>query len=111
MHRDVKQRLGLSEPQNGWWRCLAGQRPRKKNPGHQAHPLRGKLASTRTVPFIFTVYALVIIRYFQYGCPTDDVARVRLGDRLMETYPCPKLGFPRITQYARIEVEWMTFLH
>jgi hypothetical protein len=77
MHRNVKQHLGLEDPQNGWWRRLKGRRRNKKIPGPQPHKERGSKAVTRTVPFVLTVYALVVLWYLAYGSPQDDVARAR----------------------------------
>jgi hypothetical protein len=77
MHHNIKQHLGLEDPQNGWWRRPAGQRRDMKLPGPQPHEQRGAHAVTRTVPFILTTYALVAVWYLANGCPADDVARAR----------------------------------
>lgn len=77
MHRESKQHLGLDEPQNGWWRRPAGERRDKKKTGPQPDPVQGKLAATRTVPFILTVYTLVVVWYLHHGDPQTDVSRVR----------------------------------
>ena len=77
MHRDVKQHLGLEEPQNGWWRRPAGERRPRNAPGPQPHAHRGKLAAGRTVPFVLFTYSIVVLWYLQHGRPDDDVARVR----------------------------------
>lgn len=77
MHRNVKQHLGMEDPQNGWWHRPKGQRRNKKIPGPQPHKERGAKAVTRTVPFILTVYALVVIFYFCIGDAQDDVERAR----------------------------------
>jgi hypothetical protein len=77
MHRNVKQHLGLEDPQNGWWRRPAGKRLKKKVAGPQPHKVRGELAAERTVPFILTTYALVVLWYFENGSYQRDVARAR----------------------------------
>lgn len=77
MHRNVKQHLGLEDPQNGWWRRSKGRRRNKKLPGPQPHEVRGEKAVTRTVPFILTIYALVVLWYFGNGSARDDVERAR----------------------------------
>jgi hypothetical protein len=77
MHHDVKQHLGLEQPQNGWWRRPAGQRRSRNAPGPQPHAERGKLAAGRTVPFVLFTYSIVVLWYLQHGNPEVDVARVR----------------------------------
>jgi hypothetical protein len=77
MHRNVKQHLGLEDPQNGWWRRPAGRRKNKKLPGPRPHKHRGSRAVGRTVPFILTTYALVVLWYLANGNPGDDVERAR----------------------------------
>jgi DDE superfamily endonuclease len=76
MHRDVKQHLGLEDPQNGWWRNPAGDRP-EKIAGPQPHATRGEKAVRRTAPIGFLVYALVVISYLRTGTPEADVRRAR----------------------------------
>ena len=77
MHRNVKQHLGLEDPQNGWWRRPKGRRRNRKIPGPQPHKERGTKAVTRTVPFVLTVYALVVLWYFCNGSSQEDVERAR----------------------------------
>ena len=77
MHRNVKQHLGLEDPQNGWWRRPRGRRRNRKLPGPQPHKQRGSRAMERTVPFILTTYALVVLWYLANGNPRGDVARAR----------------------------------
>jgi hypothetical protein len=77
MHRNIKQNLGLEDPQNGWWRRPKGKRRDKKIPGPKPHKERGEKAVTRTVPFILTIYALVVVWYFGNGSAQEDVMRVR----------------------------------
>ena len=76
MHRDVKQHLGLEDPQNGWWRSPAGDRP-EKTAGPQPHVTRGETAVKRTAPIGFLVYALVVLAYLRAGTPEADVRRAR----------------------------------
>jgi hypothetical protein len=77
MHHNVKHHLGLEDPQNGWWRRVAGRRRDTRVAGPQPHALRGKLAATRTVPFVLTTYAIVVLWYFANGNAREDVERVR----------------------------------
>jgi hypothetical protein len=77
MHHNVKQHLGLEDPQNGWWRRPAGQRKDPRVPGPRPHETRGEEAANRTVPFILTIYALVVLWYFANGSVSEDVERVR----------------------------------
>ncbi len=77
LHRNLKQHLGLDDPQNGWWRHPRGQRRNDRLPGPAPHESRGQNAATRTAPFIFVVYATVEIWYLSHGRPADDVTRVR----------------------------------
>jgi hypothetical protein len=77
MHRNVKQHLGLEDPQNGWWRRPAGKRRNEKLPGPRPHKKRGSGAVERTVPFILTTYALVILWYLANSNPQEDVEQAR----------------------------------
>jgi hypothetical protein len=77
LHRNIKQHLGLEDPQNGWWRRPKGKRKNKKIPGPKPHKERGRKAVTRTAPFILTTYALVIIWYFGNDSWQEDVERAR----------------------------------
>jgi hypothetical protein len=77
MHRNVKQHLGMEDPQNGWWRRPRGKRRNKKIPGPKPHKTRGEKAVSRTAPFVLTVYALIVIWYFSHGCVREDVNRTR----------------------------------
>ena len=78
LHRNVKQSLGLDEPQNGWWRRPPGQRRNTKRPGPEPHLSRGRRAVERTVPFILTTYAIVVLAYLGGPHPHDDVAAAKL---------------------------------
>jgi hypothetical protein len=77
MHRNIKQYLGLEDPQNGWWRRPKGQRRNKRIPGPKPHKTRGAKAVAHTVPFILTIYALVVLWYLVNGSAKDDVERAR----------------------------------
>jgi hypothetical protein len=77
MHRNVKQHLGLEDPQNGWWRRPKGQRRDKSIPGPQPHKERGEKAVKRTVPFMLTTYAGVVLWYISNGRAQEDVERTR----------------------------------
>lgn len=74
--RDVKQHLGLMEPQNGWWRR---PRARKKAPlpGPQPRGRRGSRAAERTAPMILALYGIIHAWYFHCGNPARDVSRAR----------------------------------
>jgi hypothetical protein len=76
LHRDVKQHLGLEDPQNGWWRRPPGKRGLKKA-GPQPHRIRGQRAVLHTVPMAFIAYTLVAVWYLKHGSPEQDVQRVR----------------------------------
>jgi len=78
LHRNLKQYLGVDDPQNGWWRHPHGQRRNDRQPGPAAHETRGARAVRRTVPFILTVYAVIVLWYLRHGDPLGDVARVLL---------------------------------
>jgi len=75
-HRNLKQFFGVDDPQNGWWRHPKGERRDQQRPGAAAHETRGQDAVRRTVPFILTLYAVVVLWYLRHGNPTEDVARV-----------------------------------
>lgn len=81
LHRNLKQSLGLGEPQNGWWRRPSGERRNTKRPGSEPHATRGRKAAERTVPFILTAYAILVLAYL--GSP-----------RLDETVTAAKLRMP-----------------
>jgi len=72
---DVKQFLGLEDPQNGWWRRNPGSRNPKKKAGPNAKGDRGRKAVERTVPAIFFTYTLVYLWYLDHGQPERDATR------------------------------------
>lgn len=65
--RNVKQHLGLQDPQNGWWRRKRGEPTQPKRPGANPRGNIGKHAIERTTPFVFYVYAITIIWFAKYG--------------------------------------------
>lgn len=73
----AKQRLGLEEPRNGWWRRAHGQRRPFKKAGPESRGDRGRKAAERTVPLIFVTYGIVLVWYLAHGQPERDVARAR----------------------------------
>jgi hypothetical protein len=75
MFRNVKQVVGLQDPQNGWWRAKSGRA--KKKPGPNPRGLRGKKAIVHTLALALTAYDLIVIWYFSHGEGKADVARVR----------------------------------
>jgi SRSO17 transposase len=77
MHRNLKQHLGVDDPQNGWWHRPPGQRKSKTVPGPQPDQTTGSKAVQHTVPFVLTVYALVVLWYFHHGTPDEDAALAR----------------------------------
>jgi hypothetical protein len=73
----AKQRLGLEEPRNGWWRRARGRRRAFKKAGPESRGDRGRKAAERTVPLIFVAYGIVLVWYLAHGQPAKDVARAR----------------------------------
>ena len=73
----AKQRLGLEEPRNGWWRRARGQRRPFRKAGPESNGNRGRKAVERTVPMIFVTYGIVLVWYLAHGQPKKDVARAR----------------------------------
>ncbi len=72
--RDVKQHLGVEDPQNGWGRR---RRPRrgKKKPGNHPRGNRGKTAVLHTVPLAFVAYAIVVLWFLREGDARREVRR------------------------------------
>lgn len=75
--RDLKQHLGLADPQNGWWRRPAGERRKKKRAGPAPYRLRSQNAVERTVPFVLAVHGIVVAWYLRDGHAAADVSAVR----------------------------------
>jgi len=76
--RDLKQLLGLADPQNGWWRRPAGERPKKRRPGPAATRVRARKAVQRTVPFVLAVHGIIVIWYLRHGHAERDVGAARI---------------------------------
>ncbi len=75
--RNMKQSLGLQDPQNGWWRRPSrSPRPRKR-PGPNSREKVGEKAVNHTLALVFSSYALNIIWYLRHGIPEEDVAWAR----------------------------------
>ena len=74
--RDLKQLLGLADPQNGWWRRAAGRRPAKKRPGPRPERVRARKAVERTVPFALAVHGILVVWYLRHGRAAHDVRAV-----------------------------------
>lgn len=70
--RDVKQHLGVEDPQNGWGR-RARRRPGRKKPGPQPRGNRGRSAVFHTVPIAFVAYAVVLLWYLDEGDPRTQL--------------------------------------
>ena len=65
--RNVKQTMGLEDPQNGWWRRQTSEpKPRKKT-GPNPRGRRGETAINHTLALAFAAYALVIGTLVGYG--------------------------------------------
>ena len=75
--RNAKQDMGIEDPQNGWWRRLAGGTRPEKQPGPNPHESKGELAVNHTLALAFAAYALVVIWYLRHGKPDEDVLRVK----------------------------------
>ena len=71
--RNLKQAMGIEDPQNGWWRRRHGSREPKKRPGPNPRARRGQEAITHTVALALASYALVVIWYLEHGAPKKDV--------------------------------------
>ena len=56
---------------------MGRERRDKKVAGPQPHKSRGAAAVQHTVPFILTVYALIVLWYFYNGDVQEDVERAR----------------------------------
>lgn len=77
LHRNVKQFLGLSDPQNGWWRRRAGRHRDHRVQGSQPERDCAAQATLRTVPFVLGSYAIVVLWYFGKGSPDRQVRSAR----------------------------------
>ncbi len=75
--RNMKQSLGLEDPQNGWWRRPHGSPRPKKRPGPNAKDDVGEKAVKHTLALVFSSYAMNILWYLRHGNPKEDVAWAR----------------------------------
>jgi len=88
--RDLKQILGIDDPQNGWWRRPHGQRRSERRPGAEPRGARGKRAVECTVPLGLLVHGLVVVWYLRRRRSVLDVAIAkRLAPwRTDKSHPC-----------------------
>ncbi len=88
--RDLKQVLGIDDPQNGWWRRPHGQRRSERRPGAEPRGVRGKRAVERTVPTGLLVHGIVVVWYLRRRRAALDVAIAkRLAPwRTDKSHPC-----------------------
>ncbi len=75
--RNVKQAMGVEDPQNGWWRRKSGSRKPDKKAGPNPRGRKGEKAITHTIAMTFVAYAIVAVWYLKHGQQEEDVARVR----------------------------------
>jgi hypothetical protein len=75
--RNVKQAMGLEDPQNGWWRRKSGSRKPEKKAGPNPRGRKGEKAINHTLAMAFAAYAIVVVWYLKHGQHEKDVARVR----------------------------------
>jgi len=89
--RDVKQHLGVQDPQNGWGRAQHRRRAPKKA-GPQPRGNRGRTAVLHTVPLAFTAHAIVVLWYLDEGDARRDVRRVIEGSPWYRHKRAPSFG-------------------
>lgn len=99
---DVKQFLGLEDPQNGWWRRPSGTPSPEKKAGPNPQGDRGRKAVERTVPAIFFTYTLVYLWYLDHGQPEMDAARAHAAAPWYRRKKVP--SFPDILATLRWEI-------
>jgi len=99
---DVKQFLGLEDPQNGWWRRPSGSSAPEKKAGPNPQGDRGRRAVERTVPAIFFTYTLVYLWYLDHGHPEQDTARAHAAAPWYRSKKAP--SFPDILATLRWEI-------
>ena len=97
--RDVKQSLGLGEPQNGWSR---GKRHTRPKPGPQPRGDRGRRAVERTVPFVLVLRGILVVWYLRESRWKRDVAAHRRRARWYTHKTTP--SFDDMLGAARIEL-------
>lgn len=88
--RDLKQVLGIDDPQNGWWRRPRGQRRSERRPGPEPHGDRGRRAVERTAPVGMLVHGLVVVWYLRRRRSVLDVTQAcRIAPwRTDKCHPC-----------------------
>jgi len=84
--RNAKQLLGLADPQNGFSR---GKRTRSKQQGPQPRGDRGRRAVERTVPFVWTVYGVIVVWYLRSNRWQSDVEAHRKRARWYRSKKTP----------------------
>lgn len=85
--RDAKQFFGLTDPQNGFSR---GERKKgRPKSGPQPRGDRGRQTVEKTVPFIWTVYGIVVIWYLRANRWKKDVRELRLRSPWYRTKDTP----------------------
>jgi len=75
--RNVKQAMGIEDPQNGWWRRKSTSRKPSKKAGSNPRERKGEKAIIHTLALAFAAYAIVVVWYLHNGNRHEDVARVR----------------------------------
>ena len=75
--RNIKQSMGVQDPQNGWWRRKSESRKPKRKAGPNPRGHRGEKAINHTLAMAFAAYAIVVVWYLKHGKQEEDVARVR----------------------------------
>ena len=96
--RDAKQHFGLNDPQNGWSR---GRRKSKRKPGPQPRGNRGRRAVERTVPFIWTLYGIVVVWYLREDRWKDDVKALKKRSPWYSSKTTP--SFQDMVEALRVE--------
>lgn len=88
--RDLKQVLGIDDPQNGWWRRPRGQRRSERRPGAEPRGNRGRRAVERTAPIGMLAHGLVVVWYLRRRRSVLDVTIAkRLSPwRTDKRHPC-----------------------
>jgi hypothetical protein len=75
--RNVKQTMGVEDPQNGWWRRKSGSRKPEKKAGPNPRGRKGEKAINHTLAMAFAAYMIVVVWYLHHGQHEEDITRVR----------------------------------
>lgn len=75
--RECKQRLAIESTQNGWGRRPKGKRRSRRQAGPSALGNKGQRAAERTVPFLMTIYTLVVVWFAQTADVGAELARAQ----------------------------------